>query len=197
MGGDGRVLDGRGFFVAVTGAQGVGKSTFCNNLLAELRRAGESRFLLLDDLRGRVAATGVPLGSGSTAATIHAVWVAHLEREESANSNLVLLDRCSIDALAYTRVLAVSSDVELRLFEQIAHRMFRRIDLVIHLELSEFFRSKGKPHETAEHRIAVAEEVEHIATQSSRPILTLSADQHDAVGKARLLINEMLGRDPV
>jgi thymidylate kinase len=178
------MLHDRRFFVAVTGAQGVGKSTFCARLVEALAQAGLGDFLLLDDLRGRVAAAKVPLGSGSTPATIHAVWVAHLEREQSPAGQFVLLDRCMVDALAYTRVLKVSSDLELRLFEQVALRSLPFLNLIVHLQLNEFFLNTGKPHETTEHRHAVALEIEEVIAASSPPVLNISAEQPDALEKA-------------
>lgn len=188
------MLDHDRFFVAVTGPQGVGKSTFCAQLVGALARAGLGTFLLLDDLRGRVAATKVPLGSASTAATIHAVWVAHLERQAAPAGGRVLLDRCMVDALAYTRVLGVSSDLEMRLFEQVAGLLLPRLDLVIHLRLSEFFLDKGKPHETSKDRLAVAREIEAIIHARRRPTLEISAEQPDAVEKAVKAVQAQLER---
>lgn len=144
------------FFIAVTGAQGVGKSTFCLELQAKLAGLIDREVALLDGLGGRIAELGIPLGSTSEPRTIAAVFTAHLERESDAPTGLVILDRCVVDALAYTRTLAVSSEVELRLFEQVAALAAKNLRLVIHLQLSPFFSDKGGAHETSELRGSVS-----------------------------------------
>lgn len=183
------------FVAAVTGAQGVGKSTFCANFLAALDAAGLGGFRLVDDLRSRLELTGVPFGSGSTPETIHAVWVVHLERQADAGDERILLDRCVVDALAYTRVLAVSSDLERRLFEQIGRLALPGLDLIIHLRLSDFFADKGKPHETPEHRRLVAEEIALILDAWREPVLTLDADDPSSVDRAVTAVRAALGGD--
>lgn len=180
------------FLIGVTGAQGVGKSTFCRNLVAALRSADLGRAELLDGIRASIQAMGVPFGSASTAETIFAVWTAHLERESSASDALVVLDRCCIDALAYTRVLNVSSDLELRLFNQVALLASDRLDLVIHLRLSPFFEDKGAAHETAELRAAVAREIAIVLDCARPQHLELDASSPDAIDTAIRTVHEML-----
>ncbi len=89
------------FLIGVTGAQGVGKSTFCQALRNRL--AEEGPVILLDGLGDRLKLAGVPLGRHSDAATIAAVFAAHLDRETEAGPGLAILDRCLVDALAYPR----------------------------------------------------------------------------------------------
>lgn len=59
--------------------------------------------ILLDGLGDRLKLAGVPLGRHSDAATIAAVFAAHLDRETEAGPGLAILDRCLVDALAYPR----------------------------------------------------------------------------------------------
>lgn len=148
--------EGERLFVAVTGAQGVGKSTFCRSLCSRLAGAGRSDVTLLDGLGERIKALGIPLGSASDPRTIAAVFTAHLEREAAAPPGIILLDRCVVDALAYTRTLAVGTEVDRRLFECVAALASKRLGLVLHLSLSPFFSDRGAGHETPELRFAVA-----------------------------------------
>ena len=190
-----RMTENDRFIVAITGAQGVGKSTFCAKLLTALDTAGLGSFRLIDDLRNRLELTGVPFGSGSTPETIHAVWVVHLERQVVSGNERTLLDRCVVDALAYTRVLAVSSDLEQRLFEQIGRLALSRLNLIIHLRLSDFFADKGKPHETPQHRHLVAKEIALILDGWHGAVLTLDADNPSAVERAVAAVRAALISD--
>lgn len=173
------------FFVAVTGAQGVGKSTFCRNLHGKLAGAGVGEVALLDGLGDRIKGLGIPLGSASTPDTIAAVFTAHLEREAIAQSDMVVLDRCVVDALAYTRSLGVSSELELRLYEQVTALSARRLGFVVHLGLSPFFEQRGAArHESPALRRAMAGEIPSIIDRLSLDHLTLDASTEQAIADA-------------
>jgi len=182
----------RTLFIGVTGAQGVGKSTFCRNFVAALRSGNRRGVTLLDGIRASIQAMGVPFGSESTSETIFAVWTAHLERESRISDAIVVLDRCCIDALAYTRVLNISTPLERRMFEQIAALACGRLDLVIHLRLSSFFENKGAAHETAELRAAVSREIGTVLGGVRARQLDLDAASADAIQTAVRTVGEML-----
>lgn len=164
------------YFIAVTGAQGVGKSTFCNALVTRLRQAGRQDVRLFNGLGDNLKALGVPLGSKSTPQTIFAVWATHLEREASVAGGLAVLDRCIVDALAYTRVLNLSSELERRVLEQAAVLAAQRLGFVVHLEFSSFFADTGGSHETAEDRRRVADEIRVVLSQLDLPRINLHAE---------------------
>lgn len=176
--------DKSSFFVAVTGAQGVGKSTFCRALVGRLRDTSSEAVPLLDDLGVRVAAMNVPLGSSSTPETIAAVWTTHLEREADAPEGLVLLDRCVVDALAYTRMLRLGTELDRRLLESVGLLASARLRLVIHLRLSNFFRDRGAPHETPQLRHDVAAQIGKILTDWDLPCVELDAAAPTAIDDA-------------
>jgi GTPase SAR1 family protein len=183
----------RRYLVAVTGAQGVGKSTFCRGLVKHLREAGRKDVQLLEGLGESVLAMGVPLGSASTPETIFAVWATHLEREYTAGDGLTILDRCVIDALAYTRVLAVSTPLQLRTLEKTAILASQHLALVVHLCLSPFFKARGGSHETTDHREKVASEIQLILDQLQVPRIDLEADDDGALNVATQTILRCLG----
>lgn len=139
---------------------------------------------LLDGLGESVKAMGVPLGSASTPETIFAVWATHLEREHSAGLGLTILDRCVIDALAYTRVLGVSTPLQLRTLEKTAVLASQGLNLVVHLCLSPFFESMGGEHETSDHRQNVASEIQLILKQLQVTWIDLKADDNEALDVA-------------
>ena len=172
------------FLVAVTGAQGVGKSTFCHEIVRLLHLTGHRDARLYDGLGDRVRASGIPLGSTSTRDTIFAIWASHLEREAEIIDGLAILDRCVIDALAYTRVLGLNTNLELRVFEQVARLDLQRLSLVIHLEFSPFFAHRGADHETPELRQRVAEEIKAVLSHLGIPHVDLNAGDDDTLNVA-------------
>lgn len=181
--------------VAVTGAQGVGKSTFCREIVRLLHLTGHGDARLFEGLGDRVRAMGIPLGSTSTSDTIFAIWASHLEREAAIVEGLAILDRCVIDALAYTRVLGLNTDLELRTLEQVARLDVQRLGLVIHLKFSPFFADKGADHETPEHRRQVAEDIEVVLSNLGVPRLDLDAGDEGALNVAVGAISGIVPRE--
>ncbi|RYG99136.1 MAG: hypothetical protein EON58_04985 [Alphaproteobacteria bacterium] len=164
------------FVLAVTGAQGVGKSTLCEALSKELAAAGYAveRTTQLGPL---LHADGVKLGSQSNSATIPAVFNAHVEREltYACSESLILYDRCAADALAYTRTLNVSSTDTKVICEGLTKSLLNRINLIVSLQLSAAFAAKGGGHETPALREAISTEIESIVIGSGRPYIRVDA----------------------
>lgn len=171
----------RSGFLAVTGAQGVGKSRFCNTILAALQRIEPEGVQLMNGLGDALKAYGVPLGSASNADTIAAVFAAHLEREQSAAKELVILDRCVVDALAYALCLGVSTPAQIKLYEAIAVQRAREIDLVVHLIVSDTFATTTATHEAPELRAAVARSIPEIIERLQINCVTVDAAAPDAL----------------
>lgn len=137
---------------------------------------------------------GIPVGSGSTPETIFAIWACHLEREEAMTGDLAILDRCVVDALAYTRVLGLNSEVELRVLEQTAKLAARRLDLIIHLKLTDFFSDKGADHETPNLRRRIAEEIKIVMSELSPALIDLDASDGGALDAALRAVEEVVTR---
>ena len=170
--------------IAVTGAQGVGKSTFCEKLAVALQERAQKTVRLMAGLGQRLTAIGVPLGSNSGLNTIPVVFAAHLERQLEAANSIVIFDRCVVDALAYTRCLHLVDAFQLRLYEAVAALSAREISLMVHLRLTPFFETKGKPHEEPELRLQVSREIPKILNALARPTINLDASNGDAITDA-------------
>lgn len=184
------------FRAAITGAHGVGKTTFSEALLKELPSRGVRNASLLTGLGPALRAAGVPLGSSSNSDTIAAVWAGHLQRErQEASDGLVLLERCAVDAIAYTRALRVTSSVQTQLYEEVGALMSKRIDLVVHLKLSATFADKGAPHETPELRAEVAQLIPAILLELGLRVISLDAAHPDSLDFAMRAISERLTGD--
>lgn len=169
------------YLIAVTGAQGVGKSTFCARLVTALDSAVPHDVYAVGGLRKRMEALGLPFGSASITETIPAVFASHLERDREFQAGIAVLDRCTIDALAYARCLNLAGPMHLRLYEAVTSFNAQAWSLVIHLELSTFFEQRGGDHETPELRLRVADEVSKIVDQLRRPTISVDAARPNAV----------------
>lgn len=178
--------------IGITGAQGVGKSTFAADILKELEGAGTSPICLMAGLGERMADLGIPLGSQATATTIPAVYAAHLERELAAPRGITILDRCVVDALAYTRCLGVLGATDLRLYEAVSAVAARSLSLVIHLQLSPYFEPKGGSHESPDLRQRVAQELNDILEQISSPVISLDASNPSALAEAKTAVLQIV-----
>lgn len=169
--------------VAVTGAQGVGKSTFCSAVLASLR-ASDRQVHLISGLGEKLTAQGYRLGKSADEAAVAAVVLEHLTRERTAPPGIVILDRCLIDMLAYVRTLKVTHPPLLDVYEEIVRTLAPKIRLVLFLEMSEQFRVSSAEHEDAEFRSAIDAEVKSIISQLGMNTLSLDAADGMAVGVA-------------
>lgn len=166
--------------VGVTGAQGVGKSSFCRKLVNALQESGVN-VSLLEGLGDSVRSLGIPVGSDSTSDSIAAIFASHLRREREAACNLNILDRCVVDALAYVRILKKTSPVQERMYEELSKSMARSLDLVIHLQLSTTFESTSANHETTSDRTAIARELPSVIRDLGLASLDIDAADRDAL----------------
>ena len=180
--------------IAVTGAQGVGKSTFCRALKSSLQ-SSVREVVLFDGLGDQLKSKGVPLGRDSNAQTIAAVFGAHLERERRALAceAIVILDRCQVDALAYTRVLSVNTEVERELYNELAMRCLRSLNAIVELKLEAPFDVGFAEHETEAIRRGVAAEIACILDSLELPRIRLNAEDADAITGAVRFLSDISG----
>lgn len=123
-------------FVGVTGAQGVGKSTFAANLRMQLEQLIDVPIYLIDGLGEKLKNKNIPFGSAATPDSIAAAYSIHIQRELDAPSGIIVLDRCIIDAIAYVRSLRVTSSQQTELFEVITRCRAADLDLLVHLQMT-------------------------------------------------------------
>lgn len=170
--------------IAVTGAQGVGKSTFCRKLSEALTLSStDIPVYLLDGLGQSVRSRGYDVGSLATAAGVGAVMEAHAARQRSMPIGYVVADRCGVDALAYVRHLGVLSKHEIETYEEQARVLIAPISLALHLITSQTF-AVGAAHETPELRAAVGAEIPLIIADFSLAVLSLDAAAPDSLARA-------------
>lgn len=167
-------------FIAVTGAQGVGKSTLCKKLQEALAARTGHDVTLLDSLGNRIRAAGFKVGSAATPDSVSAIFDAHEERQNSAPNGYVILDRCGVDALAYVRHLGVNSEQEIGSYEERAKKMIGIIHLAVHLKTSETFADGGS-HETPILRQNIGEEIPRIIAELKVRAISVDAASLDCL----------------
>jgi predicted ATPase len=134
---------------------------------------------------------GIPVGSGSTPDSIAAVFASHLQRQREVECDLNVLDRCVIDALAYVRVLNVTSPVQTKMYEELAKTMACALNFVVHLDLSKTFEVTSAGHETAGHRLAIAAELPLIIQELGLPSVTIDAAHVSALTDVTSILRKM------
>lgn len=137
--------------VAITGAQGVGKSTLVNSLAGKMRARGCA--CNVHDRIGTIAMTeGVPLGEATDVSTICQFASLHVGRESAIHSGVHILDRCFVDLLAYARVRC-SDDMHLvALIEALARQSIQRLDHVVYVPMIESLSLRSSAYESAAFR---------------------------------------------
>jgi len=91
--------------IAMTGAQGTGKSTLARAVGTALRDAGVADVQESAGLGAYLAQAGHRIGARAGAETVRQFARAHIAREASTVGAVRVFDRCLLDTLAYARVL--------------------------------------------------------------------------------------------
>ncbi|WP_017958719.1 AAA family ATPase [Rhizobium leguminosarum] len=187
------IVAARKLFVGVTGAQGVGKSTFCTRLADELTRISAVQVTLLNGLGEDIRRKGITVGSAARADAVAAIYCAHLARARAASNGIFIFDRCAVDALAYVRVLKNTGQVYARLYEEISWLMATQLDYVIHLQKQGIFEPINVTHETKEFRDEIAVEIPKIISDFNLKAAHVYAAEPGAVSEATYVLAELFG----
>lgn len=179
-------------FVAVTGAQGVGKSTFCNALRDALAAQGH-RVTLLAGLGAALSAQGFVMGKMADERAVAAVAREHLRREREAPEGIVILDRCLIDMLAYVRTLGVTPPPLSDVYEELVKAVTPRLKLLVFLEKSEAFEVSSAQHEDVVFRDRIDREIQAVLSELPLQILSLDAADSRSLSRAITAVNAIDG----
>jgi thymidylate kinase len=183
-------------FVAVTGAQGVGKSTFCNALRDALAEQGY-RVTLLAGLGAALSAQGFVMGKKADERAVAAVVREHLRREREAPEGIVILDRCLIDMLAYVRTLGVTPPPLSDVYDELVKALAPRLNIVVLLEKSETFKMSSAQHEDVVFRDKIDREIQTVLSELSLHVLSLDAADSNSLERAIIAVSAINDVSPL
>ena len=124
--------------IALTGAQGTGKSTLARQLGNALLPLTEARVVVVSGLGGFAAAARLETGEHADATTLRALVQWHLQREAAASTAglVTIFDRCLLDTLAYAEVLGCLPAGELAELRTAAGRSSRSFHQMLFLRIT-------------------------------------------------------------
>jgi predicted ATPase len=176
--------------VAVTGAQGVGKTTLARDLFAICRARTGVSCEILEGIGHRVKEAGYPLGSAATSGTVYAFAAEHLRRERTCLAELVIQDRCLIDLLAYVRVLGLLEEPALRMLQEATLTSLEGIDLILFVPMCDALRDTGTAVETPEFRARIDAAIPAVAQELGVQIVAVEGEPAERAAKAFSLVAE-------
>jgi thymidylate kinase len=168
------------FFVGVTGAQGVGKSTFCNALSRRIEQSGLT-CALLAGLGEAIRKDGYSLGAEAKENAVLAVMTAHLRRQREAPPGIVVLDRCPIDMLAYIRALSLPSGELQSLGAELVSLFVSAAGAVVYLQMGPLFKNSRATHEPSPFRLSVDQHIQAILREMGGDVISVDAGQPTSV----------------
>jgi nucleoside-triphosphatase THEP1 len=173
----------RPLVIVVTGAQGVGKSTFCKKLHSAILNDRGGSVSLVEGLGEKIKAAGFAVGKTADTQGVAAVFAEHLRRERLLDGNVAILDRCAIDALAYVRTLGVNTVTEAGMYAELTRLMSTRWDMVVHLQLSKTFINNSAAHEDAELRQQISIAIPAIIHEFGLQSYAIDAAANDSIDR--------------
>jgi predicted ATPase len=169
---------------AVTGAQGVGKTTLARDLFALCQVRSSVNCEILQGIGQRVKDAGYPLGSAATADTVYAFAAEHLRRERTCPADLVIQDRCLLDLLAYVRVLGLFGNPAYSMLQEVALNSLGVIDLVFFVPMCDALRDAGTVLEPPEFRARIDTAISAIAQELGVDIVTIEGEPAERAAMA-------------
>jgi len=137
-------------WIAVTGAQGSGKSTVVRALAERLEQLA-TPVVVVGGIGAYVGSMNFPLGEAATRDTISAFILEHIRRERHA-PDMALFDRCLIDLVAYTILQLRDSDPLRLLAVELAQMSMSRFTHVFMATIPPERVNRSSPHESAQFR---------------------------------------------
>ena len=161
------------FRVAVTGAQGTGKSSFARTLY-ELcsHKIGPSK--LLNGTGNAVKSKGIVVGHLAGEEAIRAFWSAHQKQHPSEGINI--FDRCFLDIVAYSRVLGALGKMDQDLLEATARLTLQEFNRIFILPITGPYPEFRDGDEPEEFREAIQREIIQAADDFELSYATILKD---------------------
>ena len=170
--------------VAVSGAHGVGKTTFCNDFADALRNKG-----LSVDVKTDVARTlreeGVAINQQTEGAEYALFLEKHLDNlYAEPESDVVMYDRTMLDTIAYATANGNLDDRWLSFLRKAAAQLIRPVDLYLYISIEFGLEDDGIRATGQEYQTKVDQALMEILKECRSDILTLSGTRSERVEQA-------------
>ncbi|MCC6245198.1 MAG: ATP-binding protein [Gemmatimonadaceae bacterium] len=167
------VLDGRRLKVAFVGTHGVGKTTLCFDLAAQLKRLD----LSVDIVKEVARRCPLPINEGTTVDA--QAWILHTqiaeEIEAAASYEVVICDRSVLDNYAYL-VARVGRRAE---FDALVSSWVRSYDALFHVPVLSAPRFDGTRATSAAFQSEIDHLIGDLIAAFDVPVLALAPDARD------------------
>lgn len=180
--------------VAITGAQGTGKSTFGRALHTWMCQRLDPAAVFLTNLAQTVLARESGAGQRPPGALVRAFIRAHLEREARLDAPLAVLDRCLLDAAAYARVLDCLSVEEWGSLRQAMSDSMACIAAVLVVPITTDYPALAATDETPEFRRQIHEAIMEAGRTVGASMVLLSGASDADEARARELVERLWAR---
>ena len=145
--------------IAITGAQGTGKSTVIGDLESHCKDALGIPIKVVLSPGESVKQQGLPLGQAATVETILAFAVEHLRRECTEIEGVVLYDRCLLDLMCYASLLHKTNLPLNALLHELAACHMKDVDIVMYTCIEPELARSSVDRETSQFRATLDAEL--------------------------------------
>jgi len=169
-------------WIAITGAQGSGKSTVARGVAQQLNARGIAT-VALQGIGAYVSALNFPLGESATSDTIAAFLLEHIKRERHAPP-MAVFDRCLVDLVAYAIIQLEPKDPIRHLTIELAQLSIKRFARVFMTPIPPARIDLASPHESGVFRARFESTLASAAALCCTELIKLEGSVDERVERA-------------
>lgn len=179
--------------IAVSGAHGVGKTTFCNDLADALKNKGFSVEIKTDVARS-LREEGVPINRGTEESQYPLFLERHLANLlDNGDSDFVVYDRTMLDTIAYATANGNLGDQWLSFLRKAATPLLHSIDTYFYIPIEFEIENDGVRATEREYQTEVDKALTEILKECRPNFITLTGGRDERVAEALRSIPTSIG----
>ena len=170
--------------IAVSGAHGAGKTTFCNDLAEALKKQGKSVEVKTDVARS-LRDDGVPINRGTEESQYPLFLEKHLDNLfQEYDSDFVLYDRTMLDTIAYATANGNLDAKWLAFLRKNLTHILRTIDIYFYIPIEFGIEDDGVRATETEYQTKVDHALLDILKECWPKVVTLTGSREERAKKA-------------
>jgi thymidylate kinase len=177
--------------IAVSGAHGVGKTTFCFDLQKALRshESGPYKAEVITDVARALHAQGIPINQGTEESQYALFFEKHISNLFiQSTSDYLIYDRTILDSLGYAAVNANLSQNWTHFVKTLSTYLMDRIDTYIFIPIEFALEGDGVRHTEIEFQRRVDGVMADIVRQCRVDVNVITGTRSERVGQALALV---------